>query len=86
MAWSTWDATNIFGSTMVRMNSPGVPITSTGSNRSGASPKRQLAKFNGTSRKTFDWHLKETKFHFNHRQGDLYKTLLKLLRENPLHT
>ena len=39
--------------------------------------KRRLAKFNGISRKTFYWHLKETEFRFNHRQGDLYKTLLK---------
>jgi transposase len=38
-AWSTWDSTSISGSIMDRMNSPGIPITSTGSNRSGASPK-----------------------------------------------
>lgn len=46
--------------------------------------KRRLAKFNGISQKTFYWHLKETEFRFNHRQGDLYKTLLKLLRQHPL--
>ena len=27
---------------------------------------------------------KETEFHFNHRHFDLYKTLLKLLRNDPL--
>ena len=48
--------------------------------------KRRLAKFNGMSRKTFDWHLTATEFRFNHRQGDLYKILLKLLRENSLRT
>ncbi|PJK04732.1 IS1595 family transposase, partial [Lysobacteraceae bacterium NML71-0210] len=32
----------------------------------------------------FELHLKETEFRFNHRNLDLYKTLLKLLRNDPL--
>ena len=42
--------------------------------------KRRLAKFNGVSNKTFYLYLKETEFRFNHRQGNLYLELLKLLR------
>jgi len=29
-------------------------------------------------------HLKETEFRFNHRYDDLYKVLLKMLRNDPL--
>ncbi|PJK05206.1 IS1595 family transposase, partial [Lysobacteraceae bacterium NML95-0200] len=32
----------------------------------------------------FELHLKETEFRFNHRHLDLYKTLLKLLKDDPL--
>ena len=46
--------------------------------------KRRLAQFNGVPRKTFYLHLKETEFRFNHRQQNLYKALLSLLRSNPL--
>jgi len=46
--------------------------------------KRRLAKFNGIPAKTFELHLKETEFRFNHRHDNLYLTLLKLLRNNPL--
>lgn len=46
--------------------------------------KRRLVKFNGVSQKTFYLHLKETEFRFNHRSQNLYKTLLNLLRKNPL--
>ncbi len=46
--------------------------------------KRRLARFNGVAKATFHLHLKETEFRFNHRDGTLYKTLLKLLREKPL--
>ncbi len=35
-------------------------------------------------RDKFALHLKETEFRFNHRHLDLYKTLLKLLRDDPL--
>ncbi|MFD1894620.1 IS1595 family transposase, partial [Ottowia beijingensis] len=34
--------------------------------------------------KTFYLHLKETEFRFNHRNQNLYKALLSLLRNNPL--
>ncbi|MEM6260809.1 MAG: IS1595 family transposase, partial [Planctomycetota bacterium] len=33
---------------------------------------------------TFDLHLKETEFRFNHRRDHLYLAVLKLLRENPI--
>jgi len=46
--------------------------------------KRRLAKFNGVAKHTFDLHLKETEFRFNHRRGSLYLVVLKLLRENPI--
>ena len=46
--------------------------------------KRRLAKFNGVPAKTFEVHLKETEFRFNHRHDNLCLTLLKLLRNNPL--
>jgi transposase-like protein len=46
--------------------------------------KRRLAKFNGIAKHTFYLHLKETEFRFNHRRGNLYQAMLKLLRENPI--
>ena len=46
--------------------------------------KRRLAKFNGVAAHTFELHLKETEFRFNHRHRNLYLALLKLLRMNPL--
>ncbi|MES9313333.1 IS1595 family transposase [Cutibacterium acnes] len=46
--------------------------------------KRRLAKFNGLSKQTFQLHLKECEFRFNHRHGDLYRAILTLLRSNPL--
>jgi len=46
--------------------------------------KRGLAKFCGVSKHTFWLHLKECEWRFNHRDVDLYQTLLKLLRERPL--
>lgn len=46
--------------------------------------KRRLARFNGIPRNTFHLHLKECEFRFNHRNEDLYKALLYLLRSNPL--
>lgn len=39
-----------------------------------------LVKFNGVPKRTFYLHLKETGFRFNHRHDDLYKVLLKILR------
>ncbi len=50
---------------------------------------RRLAKFHGVPRRTFYLHLKECEFRFNLRaEGDAeqcYRTLLALLRENPLN-
>jgi len=47
-------------------------------------PKRRLAKFNGLSKQTFQLHLKECEFRFNHRHDNLYLAVLKLLRAQPL--
>ena len=46
--------------------------------------KNRLVKFNGVPKHTFYLHLKETEFRFNHRKEDLYKLLLKMLRNHPL--
>jgi transposase-like protein len=46
--------------------------------------KKRLVKFNGIDKKMFYLHLKETEYRFNHRNGNLYLDLLKLLRNNPL--
>jgi transposase-like protein len=46
--------------------------------------KRRLTKFNGIHKHTFYLHLKETEFRFNHRNNNLYKVLLKKLRDDPL--
>jgi len=46
--------------------------------------KRRLAQFNGIARHKFLRFLKESEFRFNHRHEDLYKLLLKRLREDPL--
>ena len=46
--------------------------------------KRRLQKFNGVPPHTFVLHLKECEWRFNHRNEDLYRVLLQLLRANPL--
>lgn len=46
--------------------------------------KTRLVKFRGLQKHSFYFHLKECEFRFNHRQDDIYKILLKMLRENPL--
>jgi transposase-like protein len=46
--------------------------------------KRRLSKFNGIPWHTFYLHLKETEYRFNHRRGNLYATLLKVLKNNPI--
>src|SRR5699024_5030638 len=46
--------------------------------------KRRLAQFNGVPKHTFYFHLKETEFRFNHRNTNLYKVILKQLRDDPL--
>lgn len=46
--------------------------------------KTRLVRFRGLPKHTFYFHLKECEFRFNHRNEDIYKLLLKMLRENPL--
>ena len=46
--------------------------------------KTRLSKYRGISKQTFYLHLKECEFRFNHREDDLYKLLLKIIRDNPL--
>lgn len=46
--------------------------------------KLRLSKFKGVPKHMFYLHLKETEFRFNQRRENMYKTLMKLLRLNPL--
>jgi len=46
--------------------------------------KRRLMKFHGIPRSTFYIHLKECEFRFNYRNQNIYKVVLKMLRNNPL--
>ena len=46
--------------------------------------KTRLVRFRGLAKHTFYFHLKECEFRFNHRNEDLYKLVLKMLREEPL--
>jgi transposase-like protein len=46
--------------------------------------KRRMTKFNGLRKEHFLLHLKECEWRFNHRGEDLYRTLLRLLRNHPL--
>ena len=49
--------------------------------------KLRLSKFKGVKRQNFILHLKECEFRFNNRDkkgAELYKILLKMIRENPL--
>ncbi len=46
--------------------------------------KRRLQKFNGVNKDTFNLHLKECEYRFNHREENLYRTLLTLLKKYPL--
>ena len=48
--------------------------------------KHRLSKFKGIKKENFLLHLKETEFRYNIKikQQDLYKILLKLIRNNPL--
>jgi len=46
--------------------------------------KIRLVKFRGIDKRTFNLHLKECEFRFNHRGEDLYKLLLKIFRNYPL--
>ncbi len=46
--------------------------------------KVRLSRFRGMDKKTFYLHLKECEFRFNYRNDDLYRILLKLIKNNPL--
>ena len=46
--------------------------------------KVRLSKFRGMNKGTFYLHLKECEFRFNYRKNDLYRILLKLIKNNPL--
>ena len=46
--------------------------------------KRRLMKFHGIPKTTFYFHLKDCEFRFNYRNQDIYKLMLKLLRNNTL--
>jgi transposase-like protein len=46
--------------------------------------KRRLRKKNGVRKDKFLLHLKEGEWRWNHRNDNIYKILLKKLRENPL--
>jgi transposase len=46
--------------------------------------KSRLTRFRGMNPATFFLHLKECEFRFNYRDQNLYKMMLKIVRENPL--
>lgn len=46
--------------------------------------KTRLVRFRGLYKHTFYFHLKECEFRFNHRQEEIYKPVLKMLRDHPL--
>lgn len=46
--------------------------------------KTRLVRFRGIHKHSFYFHLKECEFRFNNRGEDIYKIVLRLLRENPL--
>jgi len=46
--------------------------------------KTRLVRFRGMNPSTFNLHLKECEFRFNHRGQDLYRLILKIVINNPL--
>jgi transposase len=46
--------------------------------------KSRLTRFRGMSKATFYLHLKECEFRFNYRDQNIYRLILKIIRENPL--
>ena len=62
---------------------PGINM-SMASNHSGATLSGACRNSTAPPKHTFELHLKETEFRFNHRHVALYKTLLTLLRKRPL--
>ena len=47
--------------------------------------KTRLVRFRGMAPSTFNLHLKECEFRFNHRGQDLYKLILEIIRNRPLN-
>ena len=47
--------------------------------------KMRLFRFRGMAPSTFNLHLKECEFKFNHRGQNLGRLILKVLRDNPLN-
>ena len=47
--------------------------------------KTRLCRFRGMAPSTFNLHLKECEFRFNHRGQDLYNLILKIIRKRPLN-
>src|SRR5512139_1592039 len=47
--------------------------------------KTRLVRFRGMNPSTFNLHLKECEFRFNHRGQDLYKLILKIVIKDPLN-
>jgi transposase-like protein len=46
--------------------------------------KSRLTRFRGMRKATFYLHLKECEFRFNYRDRNIYRLILKIIRENPL--
>ena len=70
---------------MERMNLPKkkkrrLEITSTELKIFGVWLKVRLSKFRGMNKDTFYLHLKECEFRFNHRKENLYKLILKMVK------
>ncbi|RME23487.1 MAG: IS1595 family transposase, partial [Candidatus Zixiibacteriota bacterium] len=47
--------------------------------------KTRLVRFRGMAPSTFNLHLKECEFRFNHRGQDLSRLILQILRNRPLN-
>lgn len=47
--------------------------------------KMRLSKYRSLSKNNFYLHLKECEFRFNHRTEDIYKLLLKIIKDNPVN-
>ncbi len=83
MAWWIGVIKGITGWNMERMNSPTSSHTSTALRIFGIA-KMRLSKLRGLNKNKSYLHLKETEFRFNHRNKDLYKLMLQMLRNEPL--
>lgn len=78
------DMKNILELTMVKVNMyPATPILTALRDFWGFA-KTRLTKFHGIPKSSFYLHLKECEFRFNSRSDDMYKLLLKIIRQNPL--